>query len=417
MDTMQVYTQQFLDYLPHLLTAILLAVVAFVVATVARTLTTKGLQATRVDERLARQQQGQPVKISKTIGDIVYGLVLLFFLPGILGALGLNSLLAPATSFLNNFLTFIPRIFGAVVIMVIGAFVAKLLRSLVTNVAATAGVDRLTMRAGMPAGTQVSNLLGIVVYGLVIIPFLTAALDALNLTSITQPISDMLNRILAALPNIFAAVAVVALAFFVGRFVSDLVRGLLTSLDFDRLPQMIGFQQTGSPATATGNATPSAIVGHVVHAAIVLFALVSAFELLHAESLANLTRNFIQLIGQIALGMVIFTVGLLVANLLAGVASRASGANGRLLSGVARWATIALFGAMALRQMGIANEIVNLAFGLTLGAIAVAFALAFGLGSRDTAGKITERWRQQLEKPSNTTGPSTASSAFNNPTD
>lgn len=415
MDTIQVYTNQFLNYLPNLLTAILLAVAAFVVATLGRTLTVKGMRATHVDERLAKRQQGEPVNISKTVGDIVYGLVLLFFLPGILGALGLNSLLAPATGFLNNFLTFIPRIFGAVVIMVIGAFVAKLLRSLVTNVAATAGVDRLTVRAGLPAGSHISNLLGIIVYGLVIIPFITAALDALNLTSITQPISDMLNRILAALPNIFAAAAVLALAFFIGRFVSDLVRGLLTSLDFDRLPQLIGFQPSGAPAT--GNSTPSAIVGHVVHATIMLFALVSAFELLHAESLAQLTRNFIQLIGQIALGMVIFTVGLLVANLLAGVAGRASGANGRLLAGVARWATIALFGAMALRQMGIANEIVNLAFGLTLGAIAVAFALAFGLGSRETAGKITERWRQQLEKPGNTTGPSTASSAYNNPTD
>ncbi|GEM49756.1 mechanosensitive ion channel [Deinococcus cellulosilyticus] len=415
MDTIQVYTQQFLNYLPHLLTALLLAVAAFVVATLARTLTVKGLRAAHVDERVAKHQQGEPVHISKTVGDIVYGLVLLFFLPGILGALGLNSLLAPATGFLNNFLSFIPRIFGAVIIMVIGAFVAKLLRSLVTNVAATAGVDRLTVRAGLPAGAHISNLLGIVVYGLVIIPFITAALDALNMTAITQPISDMLNRILAALPNIFAAAAVVALAFFIGRFVSDLVRGLLTSMDFDRLPQLLGFQPSGSPTT--GNGTPSAIVGHIAHAAIVLFALVSAFELLHADSLAQLTRNFIQLIGQIALGMVIFTVGLLVANLLAGVAARASGANGRLLAGVARWSTIALFGAMALRQMGIANEIVNLAFGLTLGAIAVAFALAFGLGSRETAGKITERWRQQLEKPGNTTGPSTASSAFNNPTD
>lgn len=415
MDTIQVYTQQFLNYLPNLLTAILLAVAAFVVAHFARLLTVKGLKATHVDERMARHQQGEPVQISKTVGDIVYGLVLLFFLPGILGALGLNSLLSPATGFLNTFLAFIPRIFGAAVILLIGAFVAKLLRTLVTNVAATAGVDRLTMRAGLPAGTHLSNLLGIVVYGLVIIPFITAALDALQLQSITAPISDMLNRILTALPNIFAAAAVLALAFFIGRFVGDLVRGLLTSMDFDRLPQMLGFQPSGSPAV--GNTTPSAIVGHVVHATIVLFALVSAFELLQAESLANLTRNFIQLIGQIALGMVIFALGLLVANFLARIASSASGVNGRLLAGVARWSTIALFGAMALRQMGIANEIVNLAFGLTLGAIAVAFALAFGLGSRETAGKLTERWRQQLEKPGSSTGPGTASSAYNNPTD
>ena len=45
---------------------------------------------------------------------------------------------------------------------------------------------------------------------------------------------------------------------------------------------------------------------------------------------------------------------------------------------------------MALRQMGLANENVDLAFGLTLGAIAVAVALAFGLGGRETAARMLE---------------------------
>ena len=52
--------------------------------------------------------------------------------------------------------------------------------------------------------------------------------------------------------------------------------------------------------------------------------------------------------------------------------------------------------AMALRQMGLANEIVNLAFGLLFGAFAVAFALAFGLGGREPAQKEVERFFQAL---------------------
>jgi hypothetical protein len=55
-----------------------------------------------------------------------------------------------------------------------------------------------------------------------------------------------------------------------------------------------------------------------------------------------------------------------------------------------------LAGAMALRQMGIANEIINLAFGLLLGAMAVALALAFGLGGREIAASQLEEWRQSM---------------------
>jgi hypothetical protein len=52
--------------------------------------------------------------------------------------------------------------------------------------------------------------------------------------------------------------------------------------------------------------------------------------------------------------------------------------------------------ALALRQTGIAQDIVNLAFGIVLGAIAVAAALAFGLGGRDMASKEIERWLKSI---------------------
>ncbi|MEZ0471720.1 hypothetical protein [Luteimonas salinilitoris] len=66
-------------------------------------------------------------------------------------------------------------------------------------------------------------------------------------------------------------------------------------------------------------------------------------------------------------------------------------------AGLARIARIAILGlvlAMGLRAMGIADDIVNLAFGLVLGAVAVAIALAFGLGGREAAGEVTRRWAQ-----------------------
>jgi hypothetical protein len=56
--------------------------------------------------------------------------------------------------------------------------------------------------------------------------------------------------------------------------------------------------------------------------------------------------------------------------------------------------------AMGLRAMGIADSIVNMAFGLTLGAVAVAFALAFGLGGRAAADRLLAKWLDQADAQS-----------------
>jgi hypothetical protein len=66
------------------------------------------------------------------------------------------------------------------------------------------------------------------------------------------------------------------------------------------------------------------------------------------------------------------------------------------LAGMARYTILALVLAMGLRAMGIADDIVDLAFGLTLGAVAVAVALSFGLGGREAAGKQMDIWLARL---------------------
>ena len=66
------------------------------------------------------------------------------------------------------------------------------------------------------------------------------------------------------------------------------------------------------------------------------------------------------------------------------------------MAGLARFTILGLVLAMGLRAMDLANEIVNAAFYLILGALAVAFALSFGLGGREAAGKQMEHWLSRL---------------------
>jgi hypothetical protein len=149
-------------------------------------------------------------------------------------------------------------------------------------------------------------------------------------------------------------------------------------------------------------------VGGLVLVAIMLFAAIEAARQLGFDALADLLAAFTVLAGQILLGLVVFGLGLYLADLAAGVVRASRARQADLLALLTRAAVLVLAGAMALRQMGIANEIVNLAFGLLLGAIAVAGALAFGLGGRDLAGRHLEQWSAQLETRTPGTNVSTA---------
>jgi uncharacterized membrane protein YcfT len=179
----------------------------------------------------------------------------------------------------------------------------------------------------------------------------------------------------------------------VGRVVAGLISNLLTGVGFNAILARLGLGKE----PAAGERTPSEIVGYLVLVAIMLFATIEATQLLGFSLLAELVSEFTVFAGQIILGLIIFAIGLWLSNLAARTIQASQAAQAGLLAVAARVSILALAGAMALRQMGLANEIINLAFGLLLGAIAVAAALAFGLGGRDMAGRQLEGWVRSVE--------------------
>jgi hypothetical protein len=147
-----------------------------------------------------------------------------------------------------------------------------------------------------------------------------------------------------------------------------------------------------------GRLTPSEIAGYLVTVAIMLFALMEAADLLGFEELSLLVSGFIVAAGQVLFGLLIFALGLYFSYLAYQVIRDSGVSQSHILGAAARIAIIIFASALALREMGIAESIVNLAFGLLLGAVAVAIALAFGLGGREIAARQLERWRQDLQR-------------------
>ena len=145
---------------------------------------------------------------------------MVFVLIAVFDALGLELVTAPLTGLLAGIFEFLPRLFAAILILVLGWLLARIASQIVTSVLAAMGIDRLATRLGFAnaLGTQrLSGILGTIVYILILLPVITAALDALQLEALTLPLTNMINQVLAAIPNIVAAVILVTLAYFVGR--------------------------------------------------------------------------------------------------------------------------------------------------------------------------------------------------------
>ena len=390
---------QIFEFAPQLLGAGLLLFVAWVIASVLRVVVSRVLGSAKVDQRLAREaglEEEKSASLTKTLADTVYWLILLFFLPAVLNALSLQGLLAPVQGMINKVLDFLPNVFTAGLILAIGWLVARVVQRVVSNLLAAMGADQFSERVGLSRvfGQQrLSSVIGLILYVLILIPVLISALQSLALEAITRPASNMLNSILSALPAIFAAFLIVGVAYAVARVVAGLVTNLLTGLGFNTVLAKLG---VGAEPSA-GERTPAEIVGYLVLVGILLFAAIEAVRELGFAVLADLIARFTVFAGQLVLGLIIFGIGLFLANLASSTVRTSGAAQAGLLALAARVSIIVLAAAMALRQMGLADDIINLAFGLLLGCIAVAVALAFGLGAREIAARELGEWIQSIK--------------------
>jgi hypothetical protein len=390
-----------MTYLPRALGGGLLLVAAWIVATIVRKVLLAVLSASKLDEKMGGQvhEGGKPIALSRTFAEIVYWLIFLLFLPAILQALAMQSLLEPVTGLFNKVFTFLPNLLSALAIALVGWLIARIVQRIVQGLLSCTGIDDLSEKWGLSGSLgkqKLSGVLGLIVYFLILVPVIISALSALKLDAITQPASDMLAKIMAALPNVFGAMIIVLLAVLIGKVASGIVTNVLAGLGFNNVLVKLGL----SKQVSEGKQTPSAWVGLVVFAFIVLLACVTACDMLGFPSVGVLIKDFIALAGRIFMGAVIFALGLLLSQIVGkGIRSSDSPHAGRLAL-AARVVVLALAGAMALRQTGLADEIINLAFGLTLGAAAVAAALAFGLGGRGIAERMLQEWRDSGSRDS-----------------
>ena len=401
-DTSAYWQAQLMNWGPKILIAILILVATWVVARAVKWVIQKAIDRTPA---LRKHMTGSPEEaVGHQLGTIAK---LIIWLVGIMAALqflGFAQILAPINELVTEIFAFLPRLIGAGLIFFVGLIVARIVRQLVETVLIAANVDGLLARIGIgssdgtvrsspdavppgaaPGATRASiaKAIGILAYAFIIIPIAIAAVNVLGIEAISGPATQMLNEIGQSIPRILAAALWIGIAFIAAKFLKTIIEAILPPTGFDDAIRSTGVL----PASAF----PSRIVANVAMIAIILAAAIEAARQLGGDDIAIFLAQVTALGGKVIFGSLIVVVGIFLARIIANLVGSGTGEGG-FAQTLVRYAIIALFTAIGLTFMGLADAIVQMAFGLILGSAAVAAAIAFGLGGRDAAARTLDRW-------------------------
>ena len=414
-DTSAYWQAQLMTWGPKVLIAILILVVTWIVARAVKWVIQKAIDRTPA---LRKHMTGGPEEtVGHQLGTIAK---LIIWLVGIMAALqflGFAQILAPINELVNEIFAFLPRLIGFGLILFVGYVVARLVQRLLETVLIAANIDGLLARVGIgstegtvrtdpqavppgaaPGSTRASiaRAAGILAFAVIFIQIAIAALQVLGIEAISGPAIAMLNEIYAALPRILAAALWIGIAFIIAKFLKTIIEAILPPTGFDDAVRSTGVL----PATAF----PSRIVANIAMIAVILAASIEAARQLGGDDIAIFLAQVTALGGKVIFGTLIIVVGIFLARIVANLVGSGTGEGG-FAQTIVRYAIVALFTAIGLTFMGLADQIVILAFGLILGSGAVATALAFGLGGRDAAGRVADHWASRMTGPGTPSAP------------
>ena len=365
------------DFLPATIGAIVILVLGWFIAGFLKRIVTKLVKKTGVDDKM----KSDKVVLSKFIGKLIYFLAMIFVFMLALEKLGMQSVLDPVKNLLDGFLNFIPNIIGAGLVGYIGYMLASIVSELVGMSGDT--IKSYAPKLGLSEGLDIIGILKKVVFILIFIPLLISALNILNMDAISEPATSILTQFFEAIPKVLLAALILMLFVFGGRFLSQMVKDLLSKMSLNDLAKKMHLDNL------IGSTNLANAIGNIVYFFIIIFGLMTAIEKLEFVQLTAIVETITNLSGKILFGLVIIMIGNWVSILAKNAFSKNESNN--FVASVLRTAILAIFLAMGLKTMGMADDIINLAFGITLGTIAITVALSFGLGGRPAAGKQMEK--------------------------
>jgi hypothetical protein len=404
--TTEAWQAQLVEWGPRILIALLILAITWIVARAVKWALAKAIARTPALQKHTPGDQHETV--GHQLGTIAKLIVWLVGIMAALQFLGIGQILAPINTLTNQIFAFLPRLIGAGLIFFVGLIVARIVRRLVETVLTAANIDGFMARAGLgehsatvrtdpaavppgaaPGQTRASlaRAAGVLVFALIIIPVAIAALEVLGIAAISGPATHMLEQISASIPRILTAALWLGIAFIAAKFLKTIIEAILPPTGFDDAVRATGIL----PARTF----PSRIIANIAFLAIMLAAGIEAARQLGGDTVAIFLVQVTALGSKVIFGTLIIVAGIFLARVLARLVGSSTGEGG-FAQTIVRYAIIALFTAIGLTFMGLADVIVYMAFGLILGSAAIAAALAFGLGGREAAGRVLNHYADRI---------------------
>lgn len=335
-------------------------------------------------------------QVGESLGKVASLIVWLFGLVAILQVFALSEVLAPVQDLLGKVMGFIPNLIGAGIVFFIGYMIAKIVRQLVTTALGAVDFSKLTAKLHhgdtqrevnetREQNAKIISIIGNILFAIIVIVVGISALQVLGIAAISDPAQQMLGLILNAIPQIIAALILLAIGFVIAKFVATILESALRGIGTDKVVSKWGIVSAEKSA--------SSIIAMLVKIAIMLFFGIMAARLLNFPEVTVILNQILALAGNVLFGGVIIAAGFMIAKIVTSMVGPGTTAT------IIRWATIVLFVAMGLKYMGLANSIINMAFGALVIGGALAAALAFGLGGRESAARTLQKMENKQAPP------------------
>lgn len=376
-------------YGPRAIAAVLILIGFILLAYLARWILAAAIDRTPF-ARKANEIQGKDIRsLGSSLGAAAFWIIILVGLVQALTQLQLTEVTDPLNTMLGQIFGYLPNIVGAVLIF----FVFLILAGVATQTAKAVLIfaDPLPQKLKL-ADTPV-NISGIgssIIGAIVIVVGAIAALEALGVQSISGPATEMLREIAAMLPNIIAAIVILAIFGVIAQFVSSLLGRVLPATGLDAAVTRIGLL-SGADSGTTASKVAASLAGFFI----VLVGLIAALRALDLPTLTAILGVVLDMAARITFGAVIIFAGVFIARLVSrAIASAGSGATD-LAASVVNWLIVILAIILGVSRMGLDPEqggfILDAARILLIG-LALGGALAFGWGGRHWAARQLERF-------------------------
>lgn len=361
---------------------------AFAAATLASWLITKLLKLCKLDKKLDKWgvNDGTFGTSMKFVGKLVYIVVFLLFLPTALEAIGITSVSTPINTLVNSFISYLPNIIAAVILIYVGVLVAQILGQIVSVLLKKTKLDSLVKRTDAEDNAPVllSDIIVKIMMGIIILVTIASALGVVGIEAISGPAIGIVDAIFGIIPSVILAAIVVTVGVFVANLACGLLYNVLLATNFDKLVLKILPQLKLSA---------SKFVVNVVRTVIILFVAAQGIEALNLPVLTMIATAVIGYLPLVIKSAVILLVAFIGANVVDSLVAKTNCKLAKLVKA----AIFTVAGFMVISQLEIASTIVNTAFVVIISALAVSFALAFGLGGKDFAKKTLDKVDEKLD--------------------